>query len=246
MITPRARMIAGPNGSGKSTLFDFLQTQSFPLGYCLNPDKLEDELARLGRLDFGQWGLQVDESQLREFLAAHPLAARQPLPTVAVHDNVLSGFANPGGGYFAAMLCDFLRRQWIATGQTFTFETVMSSADKVALMGTAHAAGFRTYLYYVCTDSLRINRERVAGRVLSGGHDVPADKIDARYQRSLELLPRAIRASDRAYLFDNSSQKHRLIAEYEAVRLKQIAKDLPGWFVQSVLSQNDLEQLSVC
>jgi predicted ABC-type ATPase len=67
--------------------------------------------------------------------------------------------------------------------------------------------------------------------VLQGGHDVPEEKIDARYQRSLALLPDAIRQSSRAYLFDNSGDAHRLIAEFDGGRLVSVSESLPGWFV---------------
>lgn len=95
--------------------------------------------------------------------------------------------------------------------------------------------GFRNYLYFICTDSPTINRERVAARVSQGGHDVPPEKITARYDRALKLLPEAIALCDRAYLFDNSGKKHRLVAEYEGANLIQVAQDLPNWLVRSLL-----------
>jgi predicted ABC-type ATPase len=60
---------------------------------------------------------------------------------------------------------------------------------------------------------------------------VPEDKIEARYRRSLGLLPDAVRQSSRAYLFDNSGDAHRLIAEFDSGRLVAVSEPLPGWFV---------------
>jgi hypothetical protein len=40
--------------------------------------------------------------------------------------------------------------------------------------------------------------------VSEGGHDVPKDRIIARYHRTLALMPEAISLADRALLFDNS------------------------------------------
>jgi predicted ABC-type ATPase len=139
-----------------------------------------------------------------------------------------------------AVLCDLLRRRWAATGQTFTFETVMSSADKLDLLREANRAGYRTYLYFVCTNDPMINRARIVNRVSEGGHDVPADKIAARYERSLNLLPDAIALCSRSYLFDNSEQSHRFIAEFEGGKLLRITEPLPPWFVKSSLSRNAL------
>lgn len=60
---PRMRMVAGPNGSGKTTLVDYLRhTFSFPLGFYLNPDEVDRELAESGRFAFGNWGLRVEGS----------------------------------------------------------------------------------------------------------------------------------------------------------------------------------------
>jgi len=233
MSGPKLRMVAGPNGSGKSTLLDYLRGLSFPLGHCLNPDAIEKELVQAARLDFRAWGLSVEDASLRSFMEAHALASSGVSPIVSVVDNVLTVRPETRLGYFAAMLCDFMRRQWVREEQTFTFETVMSAPDKVGLLREALGRGYRTYLYYVCTDSVIINRERVSNRVLQGGHGVPEEKIESRYQRSLKLLPEAIRQSSRSYLFDNSGKAHRLIAEYEGGRLVALSKELPAWLVNA-------------
>jgi predicted ABC-type ATPase len=237
MKTPRLRMIAGPNGSGKTSLFDNLRRQFLlPVGYWLNADEIELELERSRRLAFGKWGLHVNEKSLWTFLAQHPLA-KGKRRAATFKRNALIVNARARRPYLAAILCDFMRRQWLDASESFTFETVMSSRDKVDLMGTARASGYRTYLYYVCTNSPDISRERVAFRVARGGHDVPADKIAARYERSLGLLPDAIARSNRAYLFDNSQQEHRLIAEFDEAKLVVAADDLPHWFVSAVLDK---------
>jgi predicted ABC-type ATPase len=235
-------MVAGPNGSGKSTLLDFLQGKRIPLGYCLNPDQIERELVQFGRLDFSTWGLNVDEQALRLHVAGHGLAREGGHEITSVRENILTVTPGPKWGYFAAILCDFMRLQWVAAGETFTFETVMSSPDKVRLLEAARAKGYRTYLYFVCTDSFVINRERVASRVLKGGHDVPEEKIESRYRRSLKLLPEAIDHSSRAYLFDNSGKTHRLIGEYEAGKLVAVSEELPGWFVDTGLLERDINK----
>jgi len=73
-------MVAGPNGSGKSTLVEHLRTShAISLGFNLNPDVLERELADSGSLEFTKWGLTVRELDLQGFLQTHPLAAKAPL-----------------------------------------------------------------------------------------------------------------------------------------------------------------------
>jgi predicted ABC-type ATPase len=229
-------MIAGPNGSGKTTLLRGLRANfSLPLGYCLNPDEVEREL-QAGRIYLG-WQSQIDEAALHEFVRSHPLGAKITGPLPSVRDNGL--VAPPGyrAGYFTAILCDFLRNQWLATGESFTFETVMSHPDKVDFLRKALDGGYRTYLYFVCTESALINRSRVKNRFASGGHDVAGDKIDERYARSLSLLPGAVQNSSRAYLFDNSEKSSRLIAEFEEGRMIQRAVVAPKWFADSGLDK---------
>jgi predicted ABC-type ATPase len=146
-----------------------------------------------------------------------------------VSDNALVLNNSVSSGYLASILSDFLRRHWLEAGESFTFETVMSSRDKLGLIAAARKVGYRTYLYYVCTDAVMINTERVANRVLNGGHSVAEDKIQARYERSLSFLPEAIRLSDRAFLFDNSGSSHRLVGEFELGRPIKIEDNPPGW-----------------
>jgi predicted ABC-type ATPase len=75
----------------------------------------------------------------------------------------------------------------------------------------------------------------MANRVTLGGHGVPEDKIEPRYDRSLSLLLEAIKLTDRAYLFDNSGAEHVLIAEVtEGRKIELKTHDIPGWFIKSV------------
>lgn len=233
-MTRRLRMIAGPNGSGKTTLVSHLRTAySLPLGYYLNPDELEREFLQRGRLDFSQWGVQLDEASLRAFLAGHPLSKQVEMGDLKIMGNELLIERPVPGGYLASILSDFLRRRWLAAGASFTFETVMSSRDKLDLMRDAAKLGYRTYLYYICTNSALINEERVASRVRKGGHDVPKSKIQSRYDRSLDLLAECIGLTDRAYLFDNSAESHQPVAEFESGRLVTLYNPPPDWFIRA-------------
>lgn len=237
MNVPRLRMIAGPNGSGKSTLLGYFEKlRQFQLGYSLNPDSVSAELERQGKLRFLSWGVRVKDGEYREFVERHPLFSRSAMPEFVVSRNLLKILRPARMGYFSAILCDFLRRRWLAGRESFTFETVMSSADKVDLLGEARKAGYRTYLYFICTDDPRINKGRIASRVRDGGHAVPAEKIVSRFRRSLALLPAAIAGSNRAYLFDNSEEGgYRLVAEFEDGRLMKVTGEAPRWLVKSVL-----------
>ena len=137
--------------------------------------------------------------------------------------------------YYAAVLSDFLRRRLLEISHSFSFETVMSSTDKVGLLSAAQKKGFRTYLYYVATENPSINIERVRLRVAEGGHDVPVEKIVSRYSRSLDLLREAIRFTNRAYFFDASGEEPSFFAEItDGLEIETKSDKIPDWFKKSV------------
>src|SRR4051794_10967134 len=121
---PKLRMLAGPNGSGKSTLFQSLRTHySFPFGFWLNPDEIDRELRLHGRVYLGSFGVHIDDVALRSFVKTHGLAKRLTGPLPRIEDNGLVADLPYTPAYFTSIFCDFLRRQWIARDESFTFET---------------------------------------------------------------------------------------------------------------------------
>ena len=141
--------------------------------------------------------------------------------------------------YFALVLVDFLRRQLLKEKISFSFETVMSSKDKIEFLQLAQQQGFRTYLYFVATADPEINISRVAYRVKMGGHPVPPDKIVQRYYRSLNFLIDAVTYAHRAYIFDNSTDSDSvLLAEItDGVELELKVDTVPQWFKTAILDK---------
>jgi len=111
----------------------------------------------------------------------------------------------------------------------------MSAPDKVELLREAQTRGYRTYLYFVSTESPAINLLRVANRVAEGGHNVPSDKILARYGRSFALVREAVRYSNRAYFFDASQSATMYVAEItDGKEIVLKSDEMPNWFKQYV------------
>lgn len=198
------RVFAGPNGSGKSTLNTVLPP--YLIGRYLNPDSIELAL-RAGTLDLSNYGIEITADSLLEHFRSssflQSLGVQVGTKDLRIDHGLLQSDLEPRS-YIASIFADYLRNRWLENRIPFTFETVMSSMDKVDFMQLARAAGYRVYLYYICTEDPAINASRVKERVRLGGHSVPEEKIYSRYRRSLENLGPAIKNSDRAYLFDNS------------------------------------------
>lgn len=93
----------------------------------------------------------------------------------------------------------------LAEGRDHAFETVMSHPSHIDYMAKAASHGFSVKLYFVATEDPELNIDRVANRVLHGGHDVPVERIVNRYYRCLSNLKDAIKAAEYSEIFDNSS-----------------------------------------
>ncbi|MEI6702395.1 MAG: zeta toxin family protein [Deltaproteobacteria bacterium] len=231
--TPRMRMFAGPNGSGKSTIKGVIEPEL--LGVYINPDDIEKEIASFDFLDFSLYGVETTGDEVLLFFQESPFLAEAGLADesgeLRFSDGKLSFFAVAVNSYFASVAADFIRQKLLDAGVSFTFETVMSHPDKVAILKKAQLRGFRTYLYYIATEDPEINISRVENRVGAGGHPVPREKIVERYYRSLDLLTDAVQYTDRAYIFDNSFHEKVWIAEVTGGNDLEIKTDtIPHWF----------------
>ncbi len=104
----------------------------------------------------------------------------------------------------AAEYAQQIREDCLATGQSIAFETVFSIHDKLQFLQRAKKAGFFVRFFFICTNDPSINAQRIAIRVMEGGHDVPITKIINRYYRSINYCVKAVNVADRAYFYDNS------------------------------------------
>lgn len=234
---PRLRMLAGPNGSGKSTLKNVIGPKL--LGAFINADELEAKANNLGFVDFSDYQLTVDPNVLAQYSARHDVLINHHLdndiPSLPFENNCLLLNRLKLNSYHASALCNFIRDELFKAEKSFSFETVMSHESKVHLLRNAQKLGYRTYLYFVGTESPDINVVRVKERVEKGGHPVPEDKIRSRYERSINFLYDAIGFANRAYIFDNSHEQHEpiLVAEYNGEELIARVDAIPYWLAET-------------
>ncbi|NNG83254.1 zeta toxin [Acinetobacter sp. ANC 5378] len=244
MPQPRIRMFAGPNGSGKSTVKEYLLPHH--IGAYLNADELEQNLKDSYQLDLMAYHPDLKAQALIDFLKQKKRPnAGQLIPLLTTEPILLDGGnilfdTSEIDSYLCARIIDYIRLEFLRLKISFTFETVMSHISKVEFLQEAKRQGFKTYLYYVSTVDPMINIARVKYRVSVGGHPVPEQKIVEHYYRSMDLLMQAVDASDRTYLFDNSSngEKAAFIAEIqsaETLKMNPDVQQLPWWFAEKVL-----------
>ena len=238
-MTNRFRMVAGPNGSGKSTLAAWL-ARDYAVNFysMLNADDVFAHVRR-SRAFFSPF--PIDGASLASYVGRTGYSDEEKgrflSGEISVDaDCVRFATAESVNSYTVALLVNYLQDECINRGVSFSQETVFSHPSKVAALAKAKAAGFRTYLYFVATDSASINAERVARRYALGGHDVPQEKIVARYARSIANVQAALPHLSRAFFFDNSGAEMRYLASYseeDGLDLLVPESDLPKWFISA-------------
>ena len=98
-------------------------------------------------------------------------------------------------------------------------ETVFSDpvGAKIQFWKEASETGYAVTLFFIGLESPELSALRVRARVKAGGHDVPTDKLMARYKRTLANLKRAIPLLPRIIVYDNSSYQspYRLLGQFK-------------------------------
>ncbi len=240
----RLRVIAGPNGSGKSTLYNLVSKTVF-MGEYVNADVLAKQFAEKGVVNLqSAFQLNVEPGFFEKYMMAEGKSWVQKAHldgadiSIRFSDNNLLADPASTKGYDAAIAADFIRYALLNQEVSFTFETVLSHPSKLNFLRQAINQGYQVYLYFVSTVSPQINIERIAQRVVLGGHDVPTAKVLQRYKHSLELLPELIPIAHRSYVFDNSapSSEIKLYVEIDNTHVITIedAPIFPSWIVDYV------------
>jgi len=133
----------------------------------------------------------------------------------------------------AAQVLTRMRMELVRLKESFAFETVFSDpvGDKVSSLKAAAQSGYTVVLCFIGLSSPAVSEQRVAMRVAQGGHDVPSDKLLARFPRTLANLKTAMRELSHVLVFDNDDLRRpfRRVAIVEAGRVVWSAKPLPCW-----------------
>ena len=133
----------------------------------------------------------------------------------------------------AAKALDALRQALVKEQESFVFETVFSDpvGAKLDFLKDAAKAGYTVILCFIGIAGAATSDERVAMRVSQGGHDVPPDKLVARYPRTMANLQKAIRELPHVFIFDNEDLRtpFRKVAIFEHGKAVHLAVSQPKW-----------------
>ncbi len=106
---------------------------------------------------------------------------------------------------------------------SFAFETTLATKSYKSKILSARKEGFTVTLLFFWLQTIELAKERVATRVLEGGHTIPSDIIERRYLNGIKnLFSIYIPIVDELMIFDNSQMKSELIASKSEDSLLEI------------------------
>ncbi|MFO7907310.1 MAG: zeta toxin family protein [Planctomycetota bacterium] len=144
--------------------------------------------------------------------------------------------------YAAARLADVIRRELVKRQESFVFETVLSDpvGDRVAFLKRAAESGYTVVLCFIGIAGPDVSEDRVSMRVSQGGHEVPHDKLQSRYPRTLANLKLAIQQLPHVLIYDNDdlSKPYRQVAVFEQGCLLASREPISEWLRPLLPSQS--------
>lgn len=143
--------------------------------------------------------------------------------------------ASMEASYKAAEIARDRRSEMLDVGKSFATETVFSHPSKLEIIESAQARGYIVIVMHISVDSPDLSVARVKGRVREGGHDVPEDKVRARYNRGQPLIREAVLCADRGMVYDNSKLNvpPRQVLVFASGRIIQADSYLPEWVLST-------------
>lgn len=114
-------------------------------------------------------------------------------------------------------------------GITFNQETTLCGSSIIRNIKKAKELGYEVELHYVGVNSAEIAKERIAYRVLQGGHGVPDMDVERRYIESLNRLREVLDLCEMVVLYDNT-EAFRRFAIYKNGEICSVSGTQPEWY----------------
>jgi len=148
--------------------------------------------------------------------------AREFLPTDAELPNFvnadliaagLSPFAPDVAAFKAGRIMLETIAEYVKHGESFSFETTLSGLTYAQMIPVWRSSGYAVKLVFLSLPDVEIAIERVATRVIQGGHNVPEEVIRRRFAHGIANFERYKLLVDSWQLYDNSNTPAALIEE---------------------------------
>ena len=101
----------------------------------------------------------------------------------------------------------------VKRGESFAFETTLSGLTYAQMIPAWRSSGYLVKLIFLSLQNVEIALERVANRVIQGGHNVPEEIIRRRFAHGFKNFGRYKLLVDSWQLYDNSNTPPALLDE---------------------------------
>lgn len=139
------------------------------------------------------------------------------------------------GGYSAEnfVRAEMIYRERISKllkdGDDFMIESNLAKSSDYEWIEKMIHRGYELILFFLCTDDVNINVNRVQRRVKEGGHDITPEIIIHRYKMALIYLKGKLRLFKEAYFIDNSTDEAIEVGNIKEGKLTEDIKECPKW-----------------
>lgn len=155
-------------------------------------------------------------------------AERSDLGLIIDVDKLAAQLGSPvEGGKAAVRKID----QCLEKGISFTQETTLSGARTERTIRRAKERGYTIRLYYIGLDTMEESLGRIRNRVAKGGHDIPKEDVERRFQSRFSDVLRVLPYCDEARFFDNDNGFVE-VAEYRNGELIPRVPNPPRWLLE--------------
>ena len=155
-------------------------------------------------------------------------AERSDLGLIIDVDKLAAQLGSPvEGGKAAVRKID----ECLDKGISFTQETTLSGARTERTIRRAKERGYTIRLYYIGLDTMEESLGRIANRVAKGGHDIPKEDVERRFQSRFADVLRVLPYCDEARFFDNDNGFVE-VAEYRNGELIPRVSNPPRWLLE--------------
>ena len=119
----------------------------------------------------------------------------------------------------------------IEKGISFTQETTLSGRKTEVTAKQVKDLGYHVRLFYIGLDTAAESLARIANRVRRGGHNIPENDVERRFEGRWEALVKVLPYCDEAEFYDNDNGFVK-VAEYRNGELRTVGKHLPTWLIE--------------
>jgi predicted ABC-type ATPase len=98
---------------------------------------------------------------------------------------------------------------------SFGLETTLTTLAYRNYIKEAKGCGYTVKLLFLWLNSAAVAKERVKKRVSEGGHNIPEEVIDRRYNKGIKNFPFFISLCDDWLVYDNSAGEYEIVGQKE-------------------------------